>query len=103
MSTAPVLVVGGGPAGATAAALLAREGVGVHVIEKVAFPRHHVGESLQPASIELLEGRFGLGARIAAAGFPRKYGAVYVWGETREPWSVLFDARLEADLPGLDA
>ena len=95
-----VLVVGGGPAGATAAALLAREGVPVRIIEKSAFPRHHVGESLHPASMELLERHFGLRARIAAAGFPRKYGAVYVWGTTRAPWSVLFDARLEVALSG---
>lgn len=97
-----VLVVGGGPAGATAAALLAREGARVRVVEKQAFPRHSVGESLQPASMALLDRHFGLGPRIAAAGFPRKYGAVYVWGESRAPWSVLFDARLEADLPRLD-
>lgn len=96
--SASVLVVGGGPAGATAAALLAREGVPVRIIEKHAFPRHHVGESLQPASMDLLERHFGLRARIAEAGFPRKYGAVYVWGRTRAPWSVLFDARLEAAL-----
>ncbi|MFZ5479998.1 MAG: NAD(P)/FAD-dependent oxidoreductase [Myxococcota bacterium] len=98
-----VLVVGGGPAGATAAALLAREGVPVRIVEKLAFPRHHVGESLQPASMDLLERHFGLRGRIAAAGFPRKYGAVYVWGESRAPWSVLFDPRLEAALPATEA
>jgi halogenation protein CepH len=96
----PVLVVGGGPAGATAAALLAREGVPVRILERIAFPRHHVGESLQPASMDLLERHFGLRDRIAAVGFPRKYGAVYVWGESRTPWSVLFDPRLEAALAG---
>lgn len=97
-----VLVVGGGPAGAVVAALLAKEGVPVTLLEKERFPRHHVGESLQPASLELLDRYLGLGDELSAQGFARKYGAVYVWGESREPWRVLFDERLEADLPQLD-
>lgn len=97
-----VIVIGGGPAGATTAAILASEGVRVVLFEAERFPRHHVGESLQPATIELLQSYLGLGAALAEQGFARKYGAVYVWGETRDPWSVLFDARLERDLPKLD-
>lgn len=103
MTSGPsVLVLGGGPAGATAAAVLARHGARVRVFERSAFPRHHVGESLQPATFRLLDEHLGIGARFAAAGFARKYGAVYVWGESREPWTVLFDERLEQDLPDLD-
>lgn len=97
-----VLVLGGGPAGATAAAVLARHGAQVRLFERTRFPRHHVGESLQPASFRLLDEHLGIGPRFAAAGFARKYGAVYVWGESREPWSVLFDDRLERDLADLD-
>lgn len=97
-----VLVIGGGPAGATAAGVLARHGREVLLCEAERFPRHHVGESLQPASLRILDEHLGLGPALAAAGFARKYGALYVWGETREPWSVLFDARLDADLPHLD-
>lgn len=97
-----VLVIGGGPAGAVTAAVLAREGLKVVLFEQERFPRHHVGESLQPATIELLDRYLGLGPLLAEQGFARKYGAVYVWGETRDPWSVLFDSRLEADLPKLD-
>ena len=41
-----VLVVGGGPAGSTAAALLAREGRKVVLVEKVTRPRFHIGETL---------------------------------------------------------
>lgn len=96
-----VLVIGGGPGGATAAALLASHGVNVTLLERTRFPRHHVGESLQPSSLKLLEKHFGLKQQLSAQGFARKYGAVYVWGESRNPWSVLFDERLDTDLPDL--
>src|SRR4051812_8710928 len=43
-----VIVIGGGPAGATTAALLAEKGRRVLVLEKEKFPRYHVGESLMP-------------------------------------------------------
>jgi halogenation protein CepH len=96
-----VLVVGGGPSGSVVAALLAQEGIPVTLFEKERFPRHHVGESLQPATLELLDHYLGLADELSAQGFARKYGAVYVWGESREPWRVLFDERLERELPGL--
>ena len=41
-----VLIAGGGPAGATLGAILAKEGVRVDIIEKSRFPRPHIGESL---------------------------------------------------------
>ena len=91
-----VIVVGGGPGGATAAGVLARQGIEVVLLEQARFPRAHVGESLQPATLQILEKHLGIEAQIRAAGFGRKYGAVYVWGESRRPWSVLFDARLDA-------
>ncbi|MCB9793574.1 MAG: tryptophan 7-halogenase [Alphaproteobacteria bacterium] len=103
MSTPPtVLIIGGGPAGASAAGVLAKAGAQVTVLERERFPRHHVGESLQPATSTLLDHHLGLGPALAEAGFAYKFGAVYVWGESREPWRVLFDPRLEAALPGLD-
>ena len=43
-----VAVIGGGPAGSTAAALLARSGHRVIVVEKAHHPRFHIGESLLP-------------------------------------------------------
>ena len=48
MQTHDVIVIGGGPAGSTAAAVLAAKGRRVVVLEKEKFPRYHIGESLLP-------------------------------------------------------
>ncbi len=97
----PVVVIGGGPAGSVFSAILASEGIPVMLFERGAHPRHHVGESLQPATIDILEEHLGIRDAIAAEDFALKYGAVYVWGETDEPWSILFDERLERDVDSI--
>ncbi len=102
LRTSPkIVVIGGGPGGCVAAGALAAQGADVVVLERERHPRYHIGESLQPAAFDYLERHFGIGHRFVDQGFARKYGAVYRWGETRDPWSVLFDPRLEPDLPGL--
>ena len=45
---ADVVIIGGGPAGSTAGALLAEKGWHVVILEKERFPRYHIGESLMP-------------------------------------------------------
>ena len=71
-----VLVVGGGPAGSTAATFLARGGLRVAIAEREVFPRFHVGESLLPAMMPLLD-RLGVRERIERHGFLIKYGAAF--------------------------
>ena len=48
MSEYDTIIIGGGPAGSTAGALLAEKGRKVLILEKEKFPRYHVGESLMP-------------------------------------------------------
>ena len=74
-----VLVIGGGPAGSTAAALLASRGRHVVLIEKAEHPRFHIGESLLPLNLAVLE-RLGLREAVARIGV-LKPGAEFVSDE----------------------
>ncbi len=74
-----VLVVGGGPAGSTAATLLAQKGHRVTLLEKAHHPRFHIGESLLPANLPLFE-KLGVRAEVEAIGM-EKWGAEFV-----SPW-----------------
>ncbi len=71
-----VLVIGGGPAGSTIAALLARRGYHVTLLEKDRHPRFHIGESLLPANLPLLE-QLGVAEQVRAIGM-QKWGAEFV-------------------------
>src|SRR5437588_3244695 len=68
-----VAIIGGGPAGSTAAALLARAGRRVVVFEREKFPRFHIGESLLPFSMKAFS-RLGLHEKFLRAGFMKKFG-----------------------------
>ena len=71
-----VLVVGGGPAGSTAAALLAQQGRKVVLLEKAQHPRFHIGESLLPGNVALFD-QLGVRDQVERMGMP-KYGIEFV-------------------------
>jgi hypothetical protein len=79
-----VLVIGGGPAGSTAATLLAEKGHRVTLLEKAHHPRFHIGESLLPANLPLFE-QLGVRAEVEAIGM-QKWGAEFIspWHEHRQ-------------------
>lgn len=80
MSTAilhsDVIIIGAGPAGAVAAALLRQHGYRVLMLEKQHFPRFSIGESLLPQCMEFIE-QAGMLEAVEAASFQFKNGAVF--------------------------
>lgn len=71
------IVIGGGPAGSTAASLLAMKGRRVVLLEKAKFPRYHIGESLLPHAYFPLQ-RLGLLDKMKASHFTKKYSVQFV-------------------------
>ena len=80
METRQVVVIGAGPSGAIAAALLKRKGHDVLIIERQHFPRFSIGESLLSHCLDFVE-EAGMLDAVNAAGFQLKNGAAFAWGE----------------------
>lgn len=83
-----VLIIGGGPAGSTVATMLAREGLDVTLVERDTFPRYHIGESLLPSCLEILD-VIGAREKIETFGFQRKEGGYFSWG--KDSWVLEFE------------
>jgi flavin-dependent dehydrogenase len=74
---ADVVVIGGGPAGATCSTLLAQQGVSVALFERERFPRFHIGESLIPETYWVLK-RLNMLPKMQASRFVKKYSVQFV-------------------------
>jgi len=80
--TVDVLVVGGGPGGSTAAALLAKAGLSVLLLERQKFPRYHIGESLLASCQSTLK-LSGAYEAVKSYGFQIKRGALFHWAHDK--------------------
>jgi flavin-dependent dehydrogenase len=77
MNEYDAIIIGGGPAGSTAGALLAKKGRKVLILEKEKFPRYHVGESLMPFCYFTLE-RLGLVDALNERAYTKKHSVQFV-------------------------
>ncbi|MDP1562442.1 MAG: NAD(P)/FAD-dependent oxidoreductase [Pirellulaceae bacterium] len=82
-----VLVIGGGPSGATTATLVAQKGFQVQLLEREHFPRYHIGESLIPETFWVLE-RLGMLPKMRNSRFVNKHSVQFVseHGKLSEPF-----------------
>lgn len=80
MENCDVLIIGAGPAGSVAAALLRQQGRHVLIVEREQFPRFSIGESLLPQSMAYLE-QAGMLKAVVEAGFQYKNGAAFARGD----------------------
>ena len=83
------IVMGAGPAGSTVAALVAKAGFSVLLVERERFPRRHVGESLMPDSYFVFE-RLGVLEKMKQSGYAKKVGVQFVNAQGRESAPFLF-------------
>jgi flavin-dependent dehydrogenase len=72
-----VIVIGGGPAGATTSTLLAQQGCSVELFEREKFPRFHIGESLIPETYWVLK-RLNMLEKMQRSHFVKKYSVQFV-------------------------
>lgn len=85
-----VAVIGGGPAGATLATLVAQQGHRVSLFERDEFPRFHIGESLMPESYWTFE-RLGVLDKLKTSHFVRKYSVQFINETGKESQPFYFD------------
>ena len=92
-----VVIIGAGPAGASAAALLAEKGRRVLVLEREKFPRYHIGESMLPFTFQPLQ-RLGLIEKMQRSAFIRKYSVQFVSPSGKASQPFYFFDRYDQDV-----
>ena len=90
------LIIGAGPAGASAAAILAEYGHRVLIIEREKFPRYHISESLIPFTFQPLE-RLGMLPKMRGSHFVKKYSVTFVQPDGRRSQPFYFFTRYDKD------
>jgi flavin-dependent dehydrogenase len=90
------LIIGAGPAGSSAAAILAEYGHRVLVLEREKFPRYHIGESLLPFTFQPLQ-RLGLIDKMRGSAFVKKYSVQFVSPSGRASQPFYFFNRYDRD------
>src|SRR6478736_2860419 len=95
-NTFDAVIIGGGPAGASTAAILAEYGHRVLVLEREKFPRYHVGESMIPFTYGPME-RLGLIPFMKKSAFVKKYSVVFISPNGRASQPFYFFNRYDKD------
>lgn len=95
-NTFDAVIIGGGPAGASSAAILAEHGHRVLVLEREKFPRYHVGESMIPFTYGPME-RLGLVPLMKKSAFVKKYSVVFISPNGRASQPFYFFNRYDKD------
>ena len=91
------ILIGAGPAGSSAATILAEKGHNVLLIEREKFPRYHVGESLLPFTFEPLK-RLGLIDDMRSSSFTKKYSVQFISTSGGASQPFYFNSRYEDDV-----
>ena len=92
-----VLIIGAGPAGSAAAAILAEHGRSALVLEREKFPRYHIGESLLPFTFYPLK-RLGLIEKMRQSAFVKKYSVQFVSASGKASQPFYFNTRYDDDV-----